>query len=485
MSATNLDRLAGTAASLLFQRLPDRIFAPLAATNRQRYWTLLCLLHKRRFGPDAPLPPMEGFPARDITADIEEALAEMDDWRDEEDAAPVTDLNIRANMVLQSLVDAGWLKVGRQAFEKRLLMAPAVNHFLSQLVTFAETGPLFVAGKIRSIELMLKDAIEREEGSSLMEAAETTRNLLEHVRNTGTSIRDLMDRLDTDVPTREYVHTFFNEYIEDVFIGDYKLLRTQDHPLTRRSQILDQVGAMCANEKLRDALIAWYQARRADGNVLRATRMFERDVDRLYELSRIDEYLERLDDEIRRANKRALVYLDYRLRSLRPLDDVIQTAIQQITDSSASGHRTAMAPGYLISPTSLAEPRRPVVRAPADALRNRAPSYADIARAELMVRARNSRTMTAPKLAAWVLEWLDGGDRLESDEIPIESIEALRAWQTLAALALPMSSNSRHLYATATSLARGFRVRFSDVEEKDHKYVGGQPFSVVRNRRKI
>lgn len=485
MSTANLDMLAGAAASLLFQRLPDRLFAPLAATNRQRYWTLLCLLHRKRFGPDAPLPPMDGFPAREITADIEEALAEIDDWRDDEGAAPVADLNIRANMVLQSLVDAGWLKIGRQAFEKRLLMAPAVNHFLSQLVAFAEAGPVFVAGKIRTVELHLKQAIESGEGSSLMEAAETTRNLLEHVRNTGTSIRDLMDRLGTDVPTREYVRMFFSEYIEEVFIGDYRQLRTQDHPLARRSQILAQVDAMCINETCRDALITWYQARRAEGNVLRATRMFERDVDRLHELSRIDEYLDRLDDEIRRANKRALVYLDYRIRSLRPLDEVIQTTIQQITQSSANSHRTALAPGYLISPTALAEPRRPIVRAPADALRTRSPSYADLARAELLVRVRNARTMTAPKLAAWVLTWFDGSDHLESDDIPIESIEALRAWQTLSALALSMSSNSRHLYATATSMARGFRVTFSDAEERAHEYIGGRPFSVIRNRRKV
>lgn len=45
----------------LFTRLPDRLFAPLASPNRFQYWSLLCVLHAKRFGPEAPLPPSTGF----------------------------------------------------------------------------------------------------------------------------------------------------------------------------------------------------------------------------------------------------------------------------------------------------------------------------------------------------------------------------------------------------------------------------------------
>ena len=41
----------------LFKRLPDRLFTPLASANRFQYWSLLCALHAKRFGPEAPLPP--------------------------------------------------------------------------------------------------------------------------------------------------------------------------------------------------------------------------------------------------------------------------------------------------------------------------------------------------------------------------------------------------------------------------------------------
>lgn len=41
-------------------------------------WALLCRLHERRFGPDAPLPPSRGFPTKVIIQDIAEALELLD-----------------------------------------------------------------------------------------------------------------------------------------------------------------------------------------------------------------------------------------------------------------------------------------------------------------------------------------------------------------------------------------------------------------------
>lgn len=97
----------------LFKRLPDRLFAPLASANRFQYWSLLCVLHAKRFGPEAPLPPSTGFLMREITADIAEEL-QYQDWAPEgDDVTPATPLAIRAIMVFNRLRDAGWIRVDR------------------------------------------------------------------------------------------------------------------------------------------------------------------------------------------------------------------------------------------------------------------------------------------------------------------------------------------------------------------------------------
>ncbi|KVV31694.1 hypothetical protein WK78_04050 [Burkholderia cepacia] len=74
----------------LFKRLPDRLFAPLSSANRFQYWTLLCVLHAKRFGPEAPLPPSTGFLMREITADIAEEL-QYQDWTPEGDDVILSD----------------------------------------------------------------------------------------------------------------------------------------------------------------------------------------------------------------------------------------------------------------------------------------------------------------------------------------------------------------------------------------------------------
>lgn len=210
--------LGGAAAELLFTRLPDKLFSPLASINRRQYWILLCAMYQRRFGGDAPLPPSDGFTKREIIRDIEELLFQIDDWECENEEDATTPLNIRANNILQRLLDSGWLRLDGYVIDRRISMAPTVAHFLSLLIHFAETGPLFVAGKIRSIEANVKLVLESGEGDSLQEAADQTRALLEHVRNTGTSVRDLMETLTPDLTTAEYAKTFFTSYVEKIFI---------------------------------------------------------------------------------------------------------------------------------------------------------------------------------------------------------------------------------------------------------------------------
>ena len=54
----------------LFEVVPAGIFGPLASSNRQHHWALLCRLYEEFFGPDAPLAPPVGFQRREITAAI-------------------------------------------------------------------------------------------------------------------------------------------------------------------------------------------------------------------------------------------------------------------------------------------------------------------------------------------------------------------------------------------------------------------------------
>lgn len=468
----------GAAASLLFTRLPERLFSPLASANKQTYWGILCALYDRRFGPDAPLPPSHGFTTRDITHDIEEELVIHDSWIDEDGATPETPLKIRAITIYNRLHDCGWFRLDRHGVDWRVSMTPVVSQFLGQLINFAETGPIYVAGKVRSIEANLKLVMEGADGDSLSEAADQARHLIEHVRNTGTNVRDLMTALVKEETTAQYVRGFFSGFIEQVFIGDYKELKTREHPLSRRPQILHWVDELYDSEQNRERLITWYETKRFQGDRGRAERMFERDVQKLRDMKRIDEYLERLDDEIRRANRLALTYLDYQLRSLRPIDQVVDAAIVRVMDCGEDIHDTPFGPGEMISPDNLAEPRRNEARERASQLRETIPTDEDIARSKLRALARNVRMVTPPKLVEFVSRQLSGQPAIASEDIKLNSVADVRAYQTLLVLSAAMESGSYDLRKQAATMMRGFRVRRTGDKETDNKWITGVPFRI-------
>ncbi len=468
-----------SAARMLFERLPDRLFAPLASPNRHRYWALLCRLHAKRFGPDAPLPPSHGLALRDVMQDIEDELVTQDSWENEDGTTPDTPLAIRANAVFNRLLESGWMRLERHGVEKKLAMRPTVSQFLTLLVSFAETGPVFVSGKIRSIELNIQQVMEgRADGDTLAETAEQARNLLEHVRNTGTNIRDIMESLGEDVTTAQYVQKFFGDYIEKVFIGDYRELRTREHPLSRRPQILRIVEELHASDDHRARLIAWYEAKRCPGNRARAEHLFEKDIQRLFDLRRIDEFLDRLDEEIRRANRRALAFLDYRLRSLRPVDHLVGRAIASAKENRTPILGDPFPPGDMVSGEHLAEPRKAKEPSVPSSLRRHIPSEAQLARSRIMLRARDVRSVTPPKLTAYVLRQLNGEARITSENLSPQSLTDVRCFQALATVGLAMNANSRRLYLSALTLARGFRVDMREEQEAASAWISGRPFVV-------
>lgn len=474
-----------SASVALFQRIPEKLFSPLASTNRHGYWALLCHLHRRRFGPDAPLPPSYGFLQREITQEIEDHLRYADEWQPEDEERPDTPLNVRAQGVFNRLVDAGWLRLEKYGVEKTVHMSPAVGQLLNQLVVFAETGPVFVSGKIRSIEAAVAQVLKGEaSGDLLREAADQCRNLLVHIRNTGTNVRDLMSTIGAQSSTAQYVRSFFQDYISAVFIGDYQELRTREHPLSKRQQILEAVEQIDTEPAQRERLLEWYIQRLAGGDMNRAQMAFERDLQRLYELNRIEEYLDRLDDEIRSANKRALAFLEYKLRAIRPIDQLLRHALDRVLSGPEQASPPAVfAPDLLMGGARLAQPRKESPRHAPSALRQVVISERTRAIGNLARRAQQRRTVTPVTLRAYAARVLEEKPMVSSADLPMGSLEDLRVYQVLTSTAMALNARSRLMQMHARSTAPGLEMRYSAAELGEHPYLSARPFQLAWRKR--
>jgi hypothetical protein len=97
-----------------------------------------------------------------------------------------------------------------------------------------------------------------------------------------------------------------------------------------------------------------------------------------------------------------------------------------------------------------------------------------------MLRARDARTMTPPKLAEFVLSHMEGEKQLDSKELALSSISDVRAYQSLTGLALAMSSDSRRLQLSAAAVAKGFSVKLGDTNEPEGSLIAGRSFTIER-----
>jgi hypothetical protein len=465
----------------LFAVVPGGLFGPLAGANRERYWVLLYGLFEELFGPDAPLPPSIGFPRREITAAIERRLLTDDPWV-EEGELPGASLVDRANAIYERFRSTGWLRQERVGAREMVSMMPVVAQFLSTLVEFAEHGPTFVSAKVRSIELQLQQVVEGKAfGDALDEAADQARRLLVSLSSMSLKVRDLMPELSRAETTAQFARQWFERYVSSFFVGDYADLHKADHPLARRSAILTMAQQVDGTE-LHEAMLGWYREHLTGGDAERAELRLQRSLRRLRELERIDEYLGRLDEDIRQANRRALAFLDYRLRASDRLDVLLRRACRGALAAPEDALRLPVAPGALMDDTQLRPPRRKPQPIPRSANAVERPTPEQLARLGLLRRMKRARLVNAEDMARYVGRHLPPGGDIASERLQIASIEDLRAYQTLLTLALRSHrTGGLRRDDPLGRLLRGFRVELLDAGERvDNGYLRAPRFAVHR-----
>lgn len=468
----------------LFSMVPSGLFGPLASANRQHYWQVLCRLYDEFFGPDAPLPPSIGFQRREITAAIERYLLTDDPWESEDDDPPEATPAARAHAIYERFRSAGWLRQDRVGVREMAFMPRMVATLLASLIDFEEHGPTFVSAKVRSIELQLQQVVEgKAAGEALDEAADQARRLLMLLASMSLQVRDLMPELSKAESTAQFARQWFQRYVSDFFIGDYAELHKTDHPLARRSAILG-MAQQIAEAPLRDRVLAWYCEHFSGGDAARAEQRLQRSLQRLQELDRIDEYLQRLDDDIRQANRRALAFLDYRLRAPDRLDVLLRRACRGVQKIPEAQLRLPLAPQPLLDASRLRPPRRKPQPIPRSANHTQAPTPEQLARLSLLRKMKRVRLVTPEDMASYLGRHLPEAGQLNSSQLSISSIADLRAYQSLLTLALRSHRVGGLRRADPISrLQRGFRVELLHTGERDDNgYLRAPQFVIHRVR---
>jgi len=474
--------LSATPAEIqLFSVLPEGLFGPLASRNRKHYWRLLYRVFDEFFGPDAPLPPSGGIPRREIVSAFERYLLTDDPWEADDGEAPDSPLTVRAAGVYDRFRQAGWLRQERIGAREMVSMPHAVARLLGLMVDFAERGPSFVGAKVRAIELQLQQVLDgKANGDSLDEAADQARQLLTNISAIGVQVRDLMPELSRAESTAIFARRLFERYVGELFVGDYAELHNADHPLARRSSIMAMLREI-EHGSQGERLLAWYAERVPEADPALARRRFERSLRRLYEIDRIDEYLHRLDDDIRQANRRALAFLDYRLRAPDRLDTLLRRACRGAMAAPEDALRMPVAPGALMDEQRLRAPKSKPRPIPRSANQQAEPTPEQLARLNLLRRIKRARLVLPEDLSRYLDRHWNGRESLDSRSLEIATIEDFRAYQTLITLALRSRRNGGlRRDDPLHRLLRGFRVELIAGEPADNDYLHAPRFVLRR-----
>jgi len=422
----------------LFDRLPKDIFSPLAGRYSRRYWELLVRLSERFFSADCVSPYAEGYLHEQVTKEIERFLLDKQ-WDEESTDAGATPINVQANQLLARLVETGWLIEDRVGLRVFVSMRPVVARFFDVLEQFALDGPQLVGGSIQMIYNQLKavQSNPKEQAAGFQTAAQSCSRLINSLNATTLRARDLIRDLTQEQATPVFVKRFFSEHIEELYIRDFRQMRTENHPLMLRFEIIELVDAVATTEPAREQLLAGYRVLPGACHET-AEDMLVRDVSRFQRLLDVEKFLERMDRVIDSATQRALAYLGYRLKASERLEDVLTDTVSSACRLVDLGHSIAgrlLSPPPVIADYRLRMPNLPAAKPERRAMVKREMTTRE--RAELILRRAmvRHRDTTPAAIRRYVQAHVPVDSEIEAVHLPIHGVDDAVAVLVLMRLA--------------------------------------------------
>lgn len=434
----------------LFDRLPAGLFGPLTGRYHRRAWDLLVRLSQRFFGSDCVPPYAEGYLHEQVTKEIERFLLDQD-WQEEAAEAMATPINIQANQWLARLVETGWLIEDRVGLRMFVSMRPVVARFFDALEQFALEGPQLVGGNIQLIYNQLKSvqADPKGQAAGFQSAAQLCSRLINSLNATTLRVRDLIRDLTQEQATPIFVKRFFSEHIEELYVRDFRQMRTENHPLMLRFEIIELVEAVATAEPVRSQLVAAYRELPGARHEA-AEEALARDVARFYRLLDVEKFLERMDRVIDSATQRALAYLGYRLKASERLEDVLADTVasaRRLADHGKTIEGRLLSPSPLIADYRLRMPNTPAAKPARRAMVRREMTARE--RAELFLRRAmvRNRDTTPAAIRRYVQAHLAPGSEVEGAQLPVNGVDDAVAILVLMRLAAIGRVNPKALRA--------------------------------------
>ncbi|MDO8926515.1 MAG: DUF5716 family protein [Sideroxyarcus sp.] len=470
----------------IFDRLPSGIFNALTGKNNRRTWDLLVRLYENYFGPDAVPDYPDGYLHEKVVREIERFLLDSG-WENESDGDAgelATPIAVQANQLLGRLIETGWLCEERVGLRNFISMRPSVARFFEILQQFTNEKPQLLGGNVLMIYNQLKGVKQDPKGQAagFVSAAQLCVQLISSLSTTTLRVRDLMKELTNEEATPVFVRRFFSEHISELYVRDYRQLRTENHPLRLRFEILELVREVTQDDSIKSTLLRGY----ADLPGARAgeeEEALDRDVRRFRQLLDVEKFLDRMDNVIDAATQRAIAYLGYRLKATERIEEVLSDTIQAINKAEAIGlplEGKLISPDPLLSEERLRMPPLPPQKPTRTPLQKREMTVHERAAHVLRKAMLKHREVSPASMKRYVEAHMKPGTSIEATDLPLEKVEDAVAYLGLLRLA---GISTRHPKSiTRNPLLRNldFEVTLVEGDRFDGEYFNTPNFRITR-----
>ena len=319
---------------MIFGKLPDEIFRPLAGKNRFVFETVLKQLHAV-FGDDEN-PESDALSRQVILEEIKHVLLMEDQGislDDEDEGVTYDSPGQAAEYIYGRLLSCGWIEKEEDGYNIAIIPNPNASILLDALIGIehlekASYG-LTVLSIYNHLDTVCKDPKER--GLLFAEAVSRTREFTTHLRNITYSLKEVQEKLATTREPRELLKNFFDDFVENILIADYKTLNSADNPFRFRSRILDTLRAIEYSKDIYPELVTQYQTQQNIDHA-EASFRFRRDLRYIRKVfESVDRRLAKIDTFRFRLEKRVGETVKILGRSMPGISNRILDLMQQIS----------------------------------------------------------------------------------------------------------------------------------------------------------
>lgn len=417
---------------MLFNKLPEDLFVPLSGKNRHIYQRVLIELADLFFDEDL----IEPFIAKDLVrSTIENTVVRIGlrVWeREEDDTAedyqPPRSTAEYANSIYRRLVATGWLEEEQQIYKSYVLMAPANSYLLRSLVSIHKMEKRSYGGAVLNVLSSLEAAIEDPEGRgiTLQEAAQSASEFSAHLTDMLLGLRELKIILTNTSSPQEIVRQFFDTFVEQILVSDYKTLKTKNNPFRFRRQILSMLRDLQFDTLKLDKLIHHYQLQ-FENEFIDAEAMVHTHINRIIRVfESVDKRLDSIDDFRYKLEKRVADTIRYMDKTSPGMASRLSRLINTVSKDTTLLDKYPL--NYLenvgfLSPSSIRSPIKRRIQVAPRVIHQQIIDPKVIELRELFKQYKARREVRVDRIENYLKRHFANNSSVKADQFEISSIE--------------------------------------------------------------